>query len=418
MNEPFLAWEVHQGLCPECAFDWDQSEFEDLVGQCVWGVAVFGECISRLGDPSVAVEPGLWSASRYVWHTVDVLRFGTERLWTLSVDPSFGVPSWDENLMAERRSYDQLSPFVGLLAMISAVETWRTAALEAPRDVATPHPEAGTIDAFDLVQRNAHEVWHHLWDVQRGLPSGLDRPSYPTDAAIMVGIEPNEPEQQRRRVDRPDESADEIPSRRFDAWRRRSAVGGMATGIALGLQEVFYPNKNEPVISAEAPGEPPDADDRLRVILDPTIPPSRPWSCRSRTRPHHPTPTDAAQPARTSERLTEPTRETYASRISDTLSDLQEELSERGRYRCRRHPRRSVRLPLVRARACRTSGWPTCAGTIPCTGRTSPAARGTGPSPSTHDCVTVNRDFERFSSAAKGTMPFELGARTRWPSRA
>ena len=26
-----------------------------------------------------------------------------------------------------------------------------------------------------------------------------------------------------------------------------------------------------------------------------------------------------------------------------------------------------------------------------------------------HDCVTVNRDFERFSSAAKGTMPFEMG---------
>jgi len=25
------------------------------------------------------------------------------------------------------------------------------------------------------------------------------------------------------------------------------------------------------------------------------------------------------------------------------------------------------------------------------------------------DCVTVNRDFERFSSAAKGTMPFEMG---------
>jgi cholest-4-en-3-one 26-monooxygenase len=26
-----------------------------------------------------------------------------------------------------------------------------------------------------------------------------------------------------------------------------------------------------------------------------------------------------------------------------------------------------------------------------------------------HDCVTVNRDFDRFSSAAKGTMPFEMG---------
>jgi cholest-4-en-3-one 26-monooxygenase len=26
-----------------------------------------------------------------------------------------------------------------------------------------------------------------------------------------------------------------------------------------------------------------------------------------------------------------------------------------------------------------------------------------------HDCVTVNREFDRFSSAAKGTMPFEMG---------
>ena len=26
-----------------------------------------------------------------------------------------------------------------------------------------------------------------------------------------------------------------------------------------------------------------------------------------------------------------------------------------------------------------------------------------------HDCVTVNREFERFSSAARGTMPFEIG---------
>ena len=93
----------------------------------------------------------------------------------------------------------------------------------------------------------------------------------------MVGIEPNEPEQQDDESTDHDESTDadgrhEIPSRRFDAWRRRSAVGGMATGIALGLQEVFYPNKNEPVISAEAPGEPPDADDRLRVVLDPDDP--------------------------------------------------------------------------------------------------------------------------------------------------
>jgi hypothetical protein len=154
------------GLCPECSFDWDVTDYEDLVGQCVQAVAVFGEVLSRI-DPSAEVQPGLWSASRYVWHTVDVLRMGTERFWTLSADPTFGVPLFDENLMAESRSYDALSPMVGLIALIAAARSWRTAALEAPHDVVTPHPEAGTICAFDIVQRNAHEVCHHLWDIER-----------------------------------------------------------------------------------------------------------------------------------------------------------------------------------------------------------------------------------------------------------
>ena len=55
-------------------------------------------------------------------------------------------------------------------------------------------------------------------------------------------------------------------------WRRRTAVGGMATGLALGLQDIFHPSHREPVITAEAPGDPPDAKRRLRVVLDPDDP--------------------------------------------------------------------------------------------------------------------------------------------------
>jgi hypothetical protein len=161
-------WGRRSGRCAECDFDWGECDYEALVGQCVRTVGVFGEVLSRV-DPAEAVEPGLWSASRYVWHTVDVLRFGTERLWTIGADPLFGVPAWDENEVAEVRSYDALSPMVGLIALIEAARTWREAALEAPHDVPTAHPEAGEICAFDVVQRNAHEVCHHLWDVQRGL---------------------------------------------------------------------------------------------------------------------------------------------------------------------------------------------------------------------------------------------------------
>ena len=98
-----------------------------------------------------------------------MLRLRTERLWTISADSSFGVPTWDENVLADARSYDQLSPFVGPIAVFAAADPWRTAAYEEPHDVTTPHPGAGEIRAFDVVQRNAHEVCHHLWDVRRGM---------------------------------------------------------------------------------------------------------------------------------------------------------------------------------------------------------------------------------------------------------
>jgi hypothetical protein len=70
----------------------------------------------------------------------------------------------------------------------------------------------------------------------------------------------------------PEEPTAEEPRRWFDAWRRRSAIGAVATGVALGLKEIFQPTNIEPVITAEAPGDPPDDENRLRVILDPDDP--------------------------------------------------------------------------------------------------------------------------------------------------
>ena len=58
----------------------------------------------------------------------------------------------------------------------------------------------------------------------------------------------------------------------FDRWRTESALGAVGTGIARGLQSVFAPRVDEIVIMASVPGDPPDADDRVRVILDPDDP--------------------------------------------------------------------------------------------------------------------------------------------------
>jgi hypothetical protein len=86
-------------------------------------------------------------------------------------------------------------------------------------------------------------------------------------AAIMGDIE------RADSTEEPEDTAEpELPPRRFDAWRRRSAMGAIATGVALGLKEIFQPTNIEPVITAPVPGDPPDADQRLRVILDPDDP--------------------------------------------------------------------------------------------------------------------------------------------------
>jgi len=63
----------------------------------------------------------------------------------------------------------------------------------------------------------------------------------------------------------PDESED---GGGFDSWRRKSALGAVGTGLARGLQAVFATPVDEVVIVASVPGDPPDAGDRVRVILD------------------------------------------------------------------------------------------------------------------------------------------------------
>ncbi len=87
-------------------------------------------------------------------------------------------------------------------------------------------------------------------------PDGDDDATAPLEpsAELAEGAEPDEPTQG------------------FDRWRKETAVGAVGTGIARGFQAVFAPPPQNIAIVAEVPGEPPDADTRLRVILDPDDP--------------------------------------------------------------------------------------------------------------------------------------------------
>ena len=91
---------------------------------------------------------------------------------------------------------------------------------------------------------------------------GSDRDDEPTASA-----DPSDDQ-----VDEPEPEPGDEHRQGFDRWRKESAIGGIGTGIARGLQSVFGSPRQEIAIVAEVPGEPPDADKRLRVILDPDDP--------------------------------------------------------------------------------------------------------------------------------------------------
>ena len=84
------------------------------------------------------------------------------------------------------------------------------------------------------------------------------------------GDAPGPPEEEVPTAEEPSD-ADEGSPPGFDRWRRESALGAVGTGIARGLQNVFAPPQDQPVMVAPVPGGPPDPD-RLQVVLDPDDP--------------------------------------------------------------------------------------------------------------------------------------------------
>jgi hypothetical protein len=54
-----------------------------------------------------------------------------------------------------------------------------------------------------------------------------------------------------------DDTGGPLPATRIEGWRRRSATGAILTGIALGLQEVFEPKRDQPSIVVQTSGDPP-----------------------------------------------------------------------------------------------------------------------------------------------------------------
>jgi hypothetical protein len=63
-------------------------------------------------------------------------------------------------------------------SLARAGEDWKAAIrLAAERDVVLQHPERGPQTTRDVALTNAHDAYHHVWDIRRSMKSALARQS-------------------------------------------------------------------------------------------------------------------------------------------------------------------------------------------------------------------------------------------------
>jgi DinB superfamily len=165
-----VRWQPDAARCEECGFEWS-CDVDSAVRAVEASLLRLPPRVDR-DQWTRSPQDGAWSPAQYLWHLVDVLRIGTERLWVVEIDPGAGLVCWDENALASARQYQRLSPRVAAIAVDNAIRTWVAVARRVPSHLEVAHDASWTMTAADIIRRSAHEVHHHWLDIDRGLAQG------------------------------------------------------------------------------------------------------------------------------------------------------------------------------------------------------------------------------------------------------
>jgi hypothetical protein len=152
--------------CRECGFTWAAEQaasislmrsLPDSIDELVIG-ATGTERLPDLG----------WNISGYIAHMTDNTRIWAERLIAVARGADAHVVPYDPDLLAESRHYNDVALQGATWSFRIAAENWFRAVDEAvPAGIVMLHSERGAMGLSDVVASNAHDAFHHLWDVTR-----------------------------------------------------------------------------------------------------------------------------------------------------------------------------------------------------------------------------------------------------------
>jgi hypothetical protein len=152
--------------CRQCAFTWSAGlaatislmrDIPDSIDELVKGA----RGTERLPDLG-------WNVSAYVAHMTDNTRIWSERLIAVARGADARIVPYDPDLLAESRRYNEVALEGARWSLRIAVAAWLDAVAEAKlAEVVVLHSERGAMEVFDVVASNAHDAFHHRWDVTR-----------------------------------------------------------------------------------------------------------------------------------------------------------------------------------------------------------------------------------------------------------
>jgi len=157
--------------CRECGYAWSITRADAIAL-----VAAVPERYARLldGQDATARHPELgWTAGGYVSHVVDNLRIWAERMAGAALGRRCDVPGYDEKLLSAARGYNLVPVSGSLWSLGHAARQWVEAMdLAVTAGVVLQHAGRGHQEPDDIARNNAHDVYHHAWDIRRTLGGG------------------------------------------------------------------------------------------------------------------------------------------------------------------------------------------------------------------------------------------------------
>jgi hypothetical protein len=152
--------------CRACGFGWTLTDDQAIAS--VLGVPDSFEQLIGSADGSLSHPDLEWNVGAYVCHVADNLHIWAQWLAGAALAGEARVPGYEERMLGDARFYTRVPVGGALWLLRQAIDPWRAAVTVAlAHDVVLQHESRGPQSVHDVVRSNAHDAFHHGWDITR-----------------------------------------------------------------------------------------------------------------------------------------------------------------------------------------------------------------------------------------------------------